>query len=350
MGALAAIVNSQRSTPLGGANPALYGLPAADFRDETSPSPAGPGYDTATGLGSPLANLLVPALSPVQAGSLTFATGAQTLTAGVVSGPISVQISSAAAADVAVTFKSSSSAGSFAPSASGPWSSTLAVTIAAGTQTSPNVYYEDTKAGSPTLTASASGYGSASQSETVAAGPLLTLSDSPSSATVAIGHAGYTATGADAYGNSVSVNPSWSVSPRSAVLPQPRQSVTFTSPTGSGTVTATAGALTATSSLAVVTTDRPRRVDHLRNDQFLRDSRDDGGAHERQWKPGIGTSVSITINRNGSPTRRDRDDGIERKDHLHHLLHVVEVLLDNVTKLAASLQLGRCHEANQICK
>ena len=45
-GALAAIVNSQRSTPLGGANPALYAPPAADFRDEISPSPAGPGYDT----------------------------------------------------------------------------------------------------------------------------------------------------------------------------------------------------------------------------------------------------------------------------------------------------------------
>ena len=49
--------------------PALYSLPAADFHDITSgstgPSPefnAGPGYDLATGIGSPVGNLLVPAL------------------------------------------------------------------------------------------------------------------------------------------------------------------------------------------------------------------------------------------------------------------------------------------------
>ena len=43
----------------------LYSLPATDFNDITSGSngnPAGPGYDMATGLGTPIANLLVPAL------------------------------------------------------------------------------------------------------------------------------------------------------------------------------------------------------------------------------------------------------------------------------------------------
>ena len=46
--------------------PALYGLPAADFHDITSGNndyPAGPGYDMCTGLGSPVANKLVPDLA-----------------------------------------------------------------------------------------------------------------------------------------------------------------------------------------------------------------------------------------------------------------------------------------------
>ena len=56
-------------TPLTGYTqtlPALYSLPAADFHDIVNGNngdPAGPGYDLATGLGTPVANLLVPALA-----------------------------------------------------------------------------------------------------------------------------------------------------------------------------------------------------------------------------------------------------------------------------------------------
>ncbi len=58
--ALAAIVNSQRSTPLSGIPWALYAAPyGSSFRDVTSGSngtnTAGTGYDEVTGLGSPLA-------------------------------------------------------------------------------------------------------------------------------------------------------------------------------------------------------------------------------------------------------------------------------------------------------
>src|SRR5262249_24834493 len=49
--------------------PMLYALPAADFHDITTGSrfgspqePAGPGYDLPTGLGPPVANLLIPDL------------------------------------------------------------------------------------------------------------------------------------------------------------------------------------------------------------------------------------------------------------------------------------------------
>jgi subtilase family serine protease len=47
---------------------ALYGAPAADFHDITTGNngfPAGPGYDLVTGIGSPIANLLVPYLASV---------------------------------------------------------------------------------------------------------------------------------------------------------------------------------------------------------------------------------------------------------------------------------------------
>jgi hypothetical protein len=80
---LIAIANQGRvllgKAPLSGANetlPALYSLPAADFHDVTTGNngqytltttnqaqySAGPGYDPATGLGSPVANLLIPDL------------------------------------------------------------------------------------------------------------------------------------------------------------------------------------------------------------------------------------------------------------------------------------------------
>ncbi|HZW33685.1 MAG TPA: hypothetical protein VFF52_23390, partial [Isosphaeraceae bacterium] len=72
--ALIAIADQGRTaaggTTLDGATqtlPALYALPAADFHDITSGgnggSNSGPGYDEATGLGTPRANLLVPDLA-----------------------------------------------------------------------------------------------------------------------------------------------------------------------------------------------------------------------------------------------------------------------------------------------
>ena len=66
---------------------ALYALPTSDFHDITSGSngaySAGPGYDMVTGIGSPVANLLVPALAPtvvtgsinLQGNGLTIADG-----------------------------------------------------------------------------------------------------------------------------------------------------------------------------------------------------------------------------------------------------------------------------------
>jgi hypothetical protein len=70
---LIAIANQGRAlaggTPLSGNTqtlPALYSLPAADFHDilhGNNGDPAGPGFDLTSGLGTPVANLLVPALA-----------------------------------------------------------------------------------------------------------------------------------------------------------------------------------------------------------------------------------------------------------------------------------------------
>ena len=70
--------------------PILYGLPAADFHDITSGSnggfSAGAGYDMVTGLGSPVANQLVPDLAayvpPPYIVGTTPSLSAGTLTAG----------------------------------------------------------------------------------------------------------------------------------------------------------------------------------------------------------------------------------------------------------------------------
>ena len=54
--------------------PKLYSLPASDFHDITSGNngfTAGPGYDLVTGRGTPIANLLEPALAGVSSGSTT---------------------------------------------------------------------------------------------------------------------------------------------------------------------------------------------------------------------------------------------------------------------------------------
>ncbi len=80
----------QGEQPLDGPSqllPAIYGLPASDFHDVTSGSStgnpgysAGPGYDLVTGLGSPVANLLVADL--VNYGSKSAAPTTTTLSAG----------------------------------------------------------------------------------------------------------------------------------------------------------------------------------------------------------------------------------------------------------------------------
>jgi hypothetical protein len=191
--------------------------------------------------------------------ALAFASAAQTLVAGAASGPMTVQVSQPASASVPVSVTSRSAAGSFSTSTGGPWSASLSLTIAAGATSSASFYYEDTRAGSPMLTASSSGYTSATQTETVEPAALAAVSVSPANAQLRVGASqAFSATGSDRYGNPIGVTPSWSVSPALGTLsPNPGNPTTFTAGTvGSGTITASAGGISGTASISVLAKKR----------------------------------------------------------------------------------------------
>jgi hypothetical protein len=119
---------------------------------------------------------------------LAFATAPQTIAAGDSSSALAVEqrtntgVAYTAGLPVSVTFSSSSAGGSFSTSATGPWSSTLAIPIASGTS-AVSVYYRDTEPGSPVITASAAGKVAATQVETITpdtAPPETAIASAPS--------------------------------------------------------------------------------------------------------------------------------------------------------------------------
>src|SRR5262249_28234293 len=106
--------------------------------------------------------------------AVAFATPAFQLTAGAVSAPVTLQVQTAGAPDVAtsdqvLTLASTSPKGGFSTAPTGPFTPTVTVTIPTGAS-SATVYYTDTLAGTPTLSA-----GVVSQIESVVAAPLARL-------------------------------------------------------------------------------------------------------------------------------------------------------------------------------
>jgi kumamolisin len=70
---LVAVANQQLGTRVGFIQPAIYAAKAAStFNDVTQGNnggfSAGPGWDACTGLGSPIADKLIPLLEPLKAG------------------------------------------------------------------------------------------------------------------------------------------------------------------------------------------------------------------------------------------------------------------------------------------
>jgi hypothetical protein len=193
--------------------------------------------------------------------SLSFATAPQNLVAGESSTAMSIGISAAQAGPVQVSLGSSSSGGQFAPTGGG-WNSTLTLTIPAGATVSPDFYYSDTRAGTPTLSATASGFTGATQTETVNAAQLASLNVSPTSAIVSTGGTQpFTSSGADAYGNAVSTSgATWGTTvPGAFVSPSTGASTTFTagSTAASGAVTATLNGIQGSASVTVTAPTAP---------------------------------------------------------------------------------------------
>jgi hypothetical protein len=219
------------------------------------------GYNGPTGLGTPdglTAFSSATTAPPPTSGSLSFSPTSEELTAGVASGSITVDLSTAApSAGLSVTLSTSSTGGGFSTFSAGPFTATLTLpTISSNSSSSTPFYYEDTVAGSPTVTASASasGWGSAALPITVSAGPLKTINVAPSPVTLAEGGSQlFTASGVDSYGNSVSVTPSWSTTvPGGSMSPGSGTSSTLqTTNSGNGVVTATEGTVTGSATVTV---------------------------------------------------------------------------------------------------
>jgi hypothetical protein len=245
---------------------------------------------------------------------LVFTTPPQTIPAGTPSAAITLSLLTStgapqiASTPIAVTLTSSSPQGQFSTAPTGPWSPTLTLTIAAGTNSAGPFYYQDTVAGSPVLTASASGVTSGTQTETILPGPPAQLRVTPSSAKLAArATQTFAAAGLDTFGNAIPVTANWVVAPveLGKILPTSGSSTTFTAGgrAGSGTVTATApggtGSISATATITVA--PGKLRVASIRygigKDALLVSARVvDSGS-----RPVEGARVSVLVRRRGYP-------------------------------------------------
>jgi hypothetical protein len=188
------------------------------------------------------------------------------LTAGVASAALTVNRSAngspyAPPSALAVTLTSTSPNGRFDTSSAGTFtSSTLTVTIPPSAS-SATYYYRDTTAGTPTITANASGYAGGSQVQTVNPAALATITVTPGSTTVAVGGTvAYSAAGKDIYLNPVSITPTWTVSPALGTFsPNPNTSTSFTATVAgsSATVRATVGSVFGTATVSVTPAPPP---------------------------------------------------------------------------------------------
>jgi hypothetical protein len=202
---------------------------------------------------------------------LVFTTPPQTIPAGTPSAAMSIALqmttgaSQVASTDIAIVLSSSSPQGQFAIDPAGPWSQTLTLTLPAGSTTTGSFYYQDTRAGSPVLTAAASGITSGTQTQTVLPGPIVDVSIKPASATVPAGGAlTFTAAGVDQFGNPVVGPATWTVDPPGLGKLQVSNggTATFTAGArgGTGRITATVAGATGALSAEASVTVRPGRI------------------------------------------------------------------------------------------
>jgi hypothetical protein len=196
------------------------------------------------------------------------------LVAGVASGPLELSVASAGARPVAVTLRSSSPGGGFSTSPAGPWTSALTLSVVPGTPVA--FYHRDTRAGTPTVTASAPGTTPATRAVSVAAGVAERVTVTPGAREVrARGEVAFTGAATDAFGNATASPLSWTVAPPTigTFVRERGASVRFRAGRvlGSGTVTARAGSLGGSATVVVgPATLRVRAVDVTRTAQGAR--------------------------------------------------------------------------------
>ena len=194
------------------------------------------------------------ALAAPPAQKLAFTTAAQVLTAGVTSNTITVQLQANngspvnASSNVTVTLSKTSLGGLFRNTAD--TATITSVTITSGTS-SASFKYKDTRAGTATITASASGLTSATQNETVNAAALDHITVAPKTATIGIGASqSFTTTGSDQFANSlgdVTSSTTFTIAPDGSCI----GATCSATATGAHTVTANDAGHTDTASLTV---------------------------------------------------------------------------------------------------
>ena len=250
---------------LDGALPGVFARQARDLLDRLATAirdsgeivdPADPGVQACGPIGSNLwcaanvdgarASTVWKSFATWVQASLAFTTAPQTLPAGTASGAITLQLQQGRFAvlpdaDVVVTVSSDSPRGELALSPEGPWAPTLTVTIPAGASGSPELFYRDTRAGTSVLTASAAGYATATQAETILGGPPVGVAIEPETVTVVAGSSQeLTVSGIDAFGNAVPVtDATWTLAPGTpgSLSSTTGRTVTFTATApGSGSI------------------------------------------------------------------------------------------------------------------
>lgn len=127
------------------------------------------GYDGPGGLGTPYGVGAFTGAGPAPAPnpSLSFSPTTETVAAGTAAGPVTVDLSQAPTSTLSISLSTTSATGGFATAATGPFDSTLTLSVQAGTTTSPAFYYQDSTPGGATVTAGASGYTNATMTVTV---------------------------------------------------------------------------------------------------------------------------------------------------------------------------------------
>ena len=198
--------------------------------------------------------------------AVAFVSPPASVVAGAVSAPIALQaqvdhVPARPGTPLDVTITTSSPTGGLSTTPAGPFTPSLSLQLPAGTFSTARVYYEDTSAGTATLSASAPGALATTQAVAVTGAAAVSLRIDPASAEVALGEtATFTAVGLDAFGNPLpSVSAAWTLVPGTpgTLTPAAGPTTTFTASgrVGSGAVVATvataAGPLTASAPVTV---------------------------------------------------------------------------------------------------